>query len=156
MQNTCKESLYQMIRNGDFYEAADYTNHHIQEHQHEEYFVLFYIVFRIWEEERQANIPDFLSSPLGHEPEKLLEHYTQIKLYLRRFEYQMDDDVLEEAIKYFSTYQVSPYALYRIAQFACIKPYIAFQELARLYERFGNHEFATIFQQTAETEKSIQ
>lgn len=152
MQNNCKELLYQMIRTGRFSDAASYTNLHIKEHQNEEYFVLFYIIFRIWEEEQQAGLPDFFSSPLGHEPDSLLEHYTQVKLYLRRFEYQMADEILKEAIDYFISYRVSPYALYRIAQFACIKPYVAFQELARMYESVGQKEIAAIFRQTAERE----
>jgi len=152
MQNNCKELLYQMIRTGRFSEAASYTNIHIREHQNEEYFVLFYILLRIWEEEQQTDFPDFFSCPLGHEPDILLGHYTQIKLYLRRFEYQMADEILKEAIEYFTTYQVSPYALYRIAQFACIRPYIAFHELARMYEAAGQKELAAIFRQTAEKE----
>lgn len=87
MHNNCKESLYEMIRTGRFADAASFTGQHIKEHQDEEYFVLFYILFRIWEEERQAGTPDIFSSPLGHDPDTLLEHYTQIKLCLRRFEY---------------------------------------------------------------------
>lgn len=142
-----------MIRTKSFAEAAAYTKLHIREYQNEEYFVLFYILFRIWEEEKKANIPDFFSSPLGHEPDVLLAHYTQIKLYLRRLEYQMPDAIQKEAFEYFNTYQVSPYALYRIAQFACIRPYIAFQELAKMYEADGNQNFADIFYETAKNEK---
>ena len=145
MQNNCKERLYQMVRNKKFSEAASYTKLHIREHQNEEYFVLFYILFRIWEEEQQAGGPDIFSSPLGHEPDVLLEHYTQIKLCLRRFEYKMDDKLLEEALEYIATCQVSPYALYRIAQFACINPGIALDELARIAEANGMQELAATF-----------
>lgn len=152
MQNNRRELLYQMIRSGKFSDAASYTGQHIKEHQNEEYFVLFYILFRIWEEEQQTDFPDFFSSPLGHEPDTLLEHYTQIKLYLRRFEYHMADDILKESMDYFTAYQVSPYALYRIAQFACIKPYIAFRELARMYETMGQQKIAAIFRQTSESD----
>ena len=152
MHNNCKESLYEMIRTGRFADAASFTGQHIKEHQDEEYFVLFYILFRIWEEERQAGTADIFSSPLGHDPDTLLEHYTQIKLCLRRFEYQMADEILDEAIQYFNAYQVSPYALYRIAQFACIKPSAAFCELARMYKAAGQQELAAVFRQAAEGE----
>ncbi len=152
MQNSCKASLFQLIEDGRLSEASTYTDQHIREHQNEEYFVLFYILLRIREEERQAKVTDFFSSSLGHNPETLLEHYLQIKLYLRRFEYQMADDVLQEALNYFATYHVSPYALYRIAQFACITPANAFQKLAERYDADGKLELAAIFRQTAGNE----
>ncbi len=154
MQNNCKELLYQMVQTGRFSEASSYTKNHIKEHQNEEYFVLFFILFRIWEEEQQAKVPTIFSSPLGHSPKTLLDHYTQIKLYLRRFEYQMPDEILEEAIKYFTANQVSPYALYHIAQFACVNLGAAFQELARMYQAGGQKEFASIFLNAAKNENN--
>ena len=42
---------YQTARDiwtGRFADAASFTGQHIKEHQDEEYFVLFYILFRIW------------------------------------------------------------------------------------------------------------
>lgn len=149
MQNTCKEILYTLIEQGELAKARTYVNQNIREHQTEEYFVLFYILLNIWTEERQAKVSDIFSSPLGRDPELLIAHYTQIKLYLRRFEYQMSDDILQEAFDYFIQTKVSPQAIYRITQFACIKPEIAFQELAAFYEKYGNTEIAALFYQAA-------
>lgn len=149
MENNLKEWIYKLIHSGKFTEASNYIQSHIQEHQNEEYFVLFFILFRIREEELSAKNPDLFSSPLGHEPNTLLEHYTQIKLYLRRFEYQMPEEYLQEAIDYFITYQVSMQALYRIAQFACIDTKTAFYELAKMYELNQQKEYAAIFYQAS-------
>lgn len=153
MVNSHKELLYSLIEKNELSKAYSYVNQHIQENQAEESFVIFYILLQIWKEECQANMPTFFSSPdIGRYPHKLLEHYTQIKLYLRRFEYQLPDDIRQEAFEYFTTYQVSPYALYRIAQFACIQPASAFEGLAQFYRNAGNQEFADIFQRTATQE----
>ena len=154
MANHCKEWLYQLIRSKKFAEASSYIQAHIQEHQTEEYFVLFFILFRIRKEELQANAPDFFSSPLGCEPDTLLGHYTQIKLYLRRFEYQMPEEYLQEAIDYFITYQVSAQALYRIAQFACIDAHAAFHELSKMYGMNHCSEYETIFKQALDEENN--
>lgn len=152
MENTCKEQLYTLIEQGQLETALAYINQNIKEHQNEEYFVLFYILLNIWSEERQANISDIFSSPLGREPEQLLNHYTQIKLYLRRFEYQMPEDILQEAFDYFIQNKVSPQAIYRIAQFACIRSELAFLKLATLYKKCGNTEIAALFYQAAKTD----
>lgn len=149
MENNCKEWIYQLIRSGKFTEASSYIQSHIKEHQNEEYFVLFFILFRIREEELIAKNTDIFSSLPGHDPNALLEHYTQIKLCLRRFEYQMPEEYLQEAIDYFITYHVSPQALYRIAQFACIDTKTAFYELAKMYELNDQKEYAAIFYQTS-------
>ncbi len=149
MENNCKEWIYTLIRDRKFAEASGYIQSHIREHQNEEYFVLFFILFRIREEELNAGTADFFSSPLGCEPDLLLGHYTRIKLYLRRFEYQLPEEYLQEAIDYFTTYQVSPQALYRIAQFACIQPKTAFYELANMYKANQQNEYSTIFYQAS-------
>jgi len=147
MQGSYKEILYQMIEQGELGKAFAYVNQNIKKYQNKECFVHFYILLNIWKEEREAGVSDIFSSPLGRNPESLLEHYTRIKLYLRRFEYKMPDEILQEALQYFIDMKVSPYALFRIAQFACVVPEDAFKQLAKCYEANGKKEASTIFYQ---------
>lgn len=149
MQDPYKEVLYQMIEQGELEKAFFYINQNIEKYQNKECFVHFYILLNIWKEECQAGVSDIFSSPLGRNPESLLEHYTRIKLYLRRFEYKMPDAALQEALQYFIDMSVSPYALFRIAQFACVVPKDAFEEVAKCYESNGKREVSDIFYQAA-------
>ena len=149
MQDSYKEVLYQMIEQGELEKAFVYIHQNIEKYQNKECFVHFYILLNIWKEEYKAGVSDIFSSPLGRNPESLLEHYTRIKLYLRRFEYKMPDEVLQEAVQYFIDMKVSPYALFRIAQFACVAQEAAFGELAKYYEANGKKEVGTIFYQAA-------
>ena len=145
MQDSYKEVLYQMIEQGELEKAFVYINQNIEKYQNKECFVHFYILLNIWKEECQAGVTDIFSSPIGRNPEGLLEHYTRIKLYLRRFEYKMPDEVLQEALRYFVDMKVSPYALFRIAQFACISLGEVFGQLAKCYEMNGDKETSAIF-----------
>lgn len=135
MPNTVKEALYSLIRENKLDTACAFVNKNIRTCQNEEYFVLFYILLNIRAEELEAGTNDIFSSPIGREPELLLAHYTQIKLYLRRFEYQMPDDILQEAADYFTQTAVSPQAIYRIAQFACVNPEAALKKLNEFYTK---------------------
>lgn len=135
MPNTVKETLYSLIRENKLDTACTFVNQNIRTYQNEEYFVLFYILLNIRTEELEAGANDIFSSPVGREPEDLLTHYTQIKLYLRRFEYQMADDILQEAVDYFTQTAVSPQAIYRIAQFACVNPEAALKKLNEFYTK---------------------
>lgn len=121
--------LCQMIIDGRLSEALVYAKRHITDCNNNEYFVILYILFRIWEEECEANVEDLFSS-IGHNPEELINHYIRIKLYLRRFEYNMPKYILLDAVDYFKKYHVSFYALHRIAQFACINPSHTLQKLS--------------------------
>lgn len=149
MQDSYREVLYQMMEHGELEKAFVYINQNIEKYQNKECFVHFYILLNIWKEECQAGVSDIFSSPIGRNPEGLLEHYTQIKLYLRRFEYKMPNEVLQQALQYFIDMKVSSYALFRIAQFACVAPKDAFKELAKCYEANGRKEISAIFYQAA-------
>lgn len=151
MQESYKEVLYRMIGQGELEKAFVYLHQNIEKYQNKECFVHFYILLNIWKEECQAGVTDIFSSPLGRNPDRLLEHYTRIKLFLRRFEYMMPDEARQEALQYFIEMKVSPYALFRMAQFACIAPKDAFLELANCYEKNGRKEIGTIFYQAAKT-----
>lgn len=122
-----------MIINKHYHRACVYAKQHIVDCNSNEYFVILYILLRIWEEENQANMPDLFSC-IGNNPEKLIEHYTRIKLYLRRFEYNMPEHILLDAVNYFKTYHVSIYALNQIAQFACINPSYTLGKLFNIYK----------------------
>lgn len=132
MENKYLNILCQMIIDGRLSEACAYTKRHIEKCSNNEYFVILYILFRIWEEERHANVEGIFSC-VECEPEKLIKHYTKIKLYLRRFEYNMPEHILLDAIDYFKKYHVSIYALSRIAQFACINPSYTINKLSNIY-----------------------
>lgn len=133
MKNKYYNMLCQMITDGHFPEACTYTKQHISECDTNEKFVILYILFRIWEEERQAGVKDLFSC-VGCNPEELIRHYTRIKLYLRRFEYNMPEHILLDTVNYFKEYNVSVYALHRIAQFACINPSYVMDKLASMYK----------------------
>lgn len=128
MKNKYLDILCQMIIDKSLSEACVYAKQNIKNCNNNEYFVILYILLRIWEEECQAGVQDLFSC-IGNNPEKLIEHYTRIKLYLRRFEYNMPEHILLDAVDYFKTYNVSAYALNRIAQFACINPSYALHKV---------------------------
>lgn len=133
MKNNHYDMLCEMVVYRHLPEAYAYVKQHISECDNNEKFVILYILLRIWKEELQAGAEGLFSS-VGYNPEELINHYTRVKLYLRRFEYNMPEYILLDAVDYFRKYNVSIYALNRIAQFACVNPLYTMKKLSNMYK----------------------
>ena len=122
--------LLEHIKNGRFELAQDIAFNHINNFQNNENFVILFILFKIRKNEIDSGETDIFSSPLGHEPDTLLYHYKILKLLVRRFEYDMPPEALDDAIQYFIENKVSMNALYTICGFACVDAENTYQKLA--------------------------
>ena len=144
----CLRHLNSLIRTKQYQKAEQYIFGHIREYQNQEFFVILYILFQIRSEELEHGCPDIISSFDAADAviDILLAHYRQIKLLLRRFEYDLPPESRQEAIEYFTDFSVSPYALYRIGDFACIDKKHTYHNLAEAYHMAGNDAMSDIFQ----------
>ena len=122
--------LLEHIKNGRFELAQDIAFNHINNFQNNENFVILFILLKIRKNEIDSGETDIFSSPLGHEPDTLLYHYKILKLLVRRFEYDMPPEALDDAIQYFIENKVSMNALYTICVFACVDAENTYQKLA--------------------------
>lgn len=144
----CLEYLNSLIRTKQYQKAEQYIFGHIREYQNQEFFVILYILFQIRREELGHGCPDIVSSVGTADAaiDILLAHYRQIKLLLRRFEYGLPPESRQEAIEYFTDFSVSPYALCRIGDFACIDKKHTYHNLAEAYLAAGNSTMGGFFQ----------
>lgn len=140
----CLEYLNSLIGTKQYKKAEQYIFGHIREYQNQEFFVILYILFQIRGEELENGYSDIIS-PFGN-IDILLAHYRQIKLLLRRFEYDLPLESRQEAIEYFNDFSVSPFALYRIGDFACVDKNHTYKNLAKAYRAAGNDAIGDIFQ----------
>lgn len=144
----CMEYLNSLIRTKQYRKAEQYIFGHIREYQNQEFFVILYILFQIRREELEHSCPDIISSFDGADNivDILAAHYRQIKLLLRRFEYDLPLESRQEAIEYFTDFSVSPYALRHIGDFACVDKDHTYHSLAEAYRAAGNDAMGDIFQ----------
>lgn len=144
----CLRHLNTLLRAKQYQKAEQFIFGHIREYQNQEFFVILYILFQIRREELAHGCPDIISSFDGVDSmvTVLLAHYRQIKLLLRRFEYDLPLESRQEAIGYFTDFCVSPYALRHISDFACIDKRHTCHSLAEAYQMAGNTEMSRFFQ----------
>lgn len=144
MVENCRIFLEDLILKQKYSQASDFVFNNIEKYQQKEYFVLIYILFQIRKEELDAGVMDIFSALGTPDIDTLLLHYTQIKFCLRRFEYQLPKEICQEALDYFINFNVSPYAIYRIAQFACVDISLVLEKLAQEYTEIEQNKFANI------------
>lgn len=144
MAENCRDFLESLIQNQNYTQASNFIFKNIKIFQNEEYFVVLYILFQIRKEELDMDTADIFTSLGKPDVDTLLLHYTQIKFCLRRFEYQLPNDSCKEALDYLINFSVSPYAIYRIAQFACVNLSFVMERLAKEYESIEQEHFANI------------
>ncbi len=137
-----RTALRELVEAGDFDAAREIAFKYIERCQNDEDFVILFILLKIRDAEIAAGESDIFSSPVGHSPRALIGHYTRIKFYLRRYEYDMPDFVLDEAFNYFLENKVSVNALYRIADFACVDKAKVYGRLAGAFRSAGMEDLA--------------
>lgn len=137
------ERLYNLVDSGHLNEAREIVFTYIQQYQNAENFVILFILFKIRDAELASGEPDIFSSPAGSSVSDLIKHYTLIKFYLRRYEYDMPNEAVDEAFRYFTDNKVSVNALYKIAEFACVDRISVYQRLADSFRYAGMTAQAT-------------
>jgi len=146
INNNTDEKVYALVDSGCFNEARQLVYQYIKNYQNNERFVILFILFKISDLEKASGEQDIFSSPACGTVNFLLKHYTKIKFYLRRYEYNMPEASLEEALDYFITNKVSVNALQQIAGFACVDKNIVFGRLGQAYRKKGMFDKAIAFE----------
>ena len=101
------KTLCYLVDNGCFDDARKIAYTYIKQYQADETFVILFILFQISDAEKSSGEYNIFSSPASGTTEALIKHYTQIKFCLRRYEYDMPEEALEEAFGYFIENKVS-------------------------------------------------
>ncbi len=136
MDNIDKE-LYKLVNNNCLDGARKIAYNYIGQYQDNEQFVILFILFKINDIEIASGEDSIFASPAAGTVDSLIKHYTRIKFYLRRFEYGMPEESLNEAFNYFIENKVSINALCKIAEFACINKKNVYKKLALFYKNNG-------------------
>lgn len=139
------KTLCYLVDKGCIDDARKIAYTYIKQYQANETFVILFILFQISDAENSSGEHNIFSSPAGGTTEALIKHYTQIKFYLRRYEYDMPEEALEEAFAYFITNKVSVNALYRISQFACVNTAYVYKRLTQAFRDKGMDAQADVF-----------
>ena len=140
------KTLCYLVDNGCFDDARKIAYTYIKQYQADETFVILFILFQISDAENSAGEYNIFSSPASGTTEALIKHYTQIKFCLRRYEYDMPEEALEEAFGSFIENKVSVNALYRISQFACVNTAYVYKRLAQAFRNKGMDAQADVFE----------
>lgn len=118
MELNATDALANTIAQNQIDQAISIAQKNLEKYQTDETFVLLYLLLQIYCEEQSRGLTDIFSSPVGRTSSQLQAHYTRIKFYLRRFEYNLTEECRQEALTYFLSMKVSAYALFRIGKFA--------------------------------------
>lgn len=140
-----KEYITAQLAQGNIDEAKNAAYQYIAHYQTDETYVLLYIMFRIHDCETAAGAPDILS--YSKDINELLSHYQQIKFYLRRLEFDMDNGENGEELQYFVDNHVSCHALHQITDFSIVDKKKVYGRLSELFARSGKEQEAAFFVQ---------
>lgn len=140
-----KEYITTQLAQGNIEEAKNATYQYVAHYQSDESYITLYILFRIHDCEIAAGVPGILS--YSTDVESLLCHYRQIKYYLRRLEFDMDNKDTQEELQYFLEHKVSCYALQQITIFSIVDKKKVYGRLSELFARNGKEKEAAFFVQ---------
>lgn len=137
--------LFYLVNNNILDDAKKVAYKYIKQYQNNEKFVILFLLFQISDAENAAGEYNIFKSPAAGSVNSLIRHYTKIKFYLRRYEYDMPPEILKEAYNYFFANKVSVNALYKLATFACVNQTIVYKRLAQIYKDNGMFAQAKTF-----------
>lgn len=117
------EYLCRLLKNKEYIKALRYTSNCIKRDSDDENIYVCYILLKIYEVENKCGIINhiFLIPEVQYDDlSEIRSLYQNLKFRLRRYEYDLDEESKEEAIKYLKKTKVSGIALYYITNYACI------------------------------------
>lgn len=116
--------------------AKETIEQYIRKLQNSEMVVKLYILFRIRDEELEANVADLFSTLGEISTRTLLSHYRKLIFYIRRFAYDVSEEGRREAIQYFTEKKVSRICLEDMCQFAGVNAEKLLETIRRYYPLF--------------------
>lgn len=135
--------LYRLLKNREYEKALKYTKNHIENNTDDERIYICFIMLKICIDEINNGINNIFSN-LEIKPDfsDICEHYTNIKFYVRRFEYELKEQSLQEAADYFQNMQVSGIAVFYIVQYACVDKLKALKKIKEFLLEKGLNNIA--------------
>lgn len=113
--------LYRLLKNREYEKALKYTKNHIENNTDDERIYICFIMLEICIDEINNGINNIFSNlEIKTDFSDICEHYTNVKFYVRRFEYELKETLLQEAVDYFQHMHVSGIAIFCIVQYACV------------------------------------
>lgn len=114
--------LCRLLKNREYIKAIKYTSNCIKRDSNDEIIYICYILVNIYNVEEQNGIQSHIFSGFEFHDNlsKIKDFYQNIKFLIRRFEYDLDKNSKNQAIKYFKDMKISGIALYFITGYACV------------------------------------
>lgn len=133
-----KERLLLLIKKGSLNAAYELSREYIRQYQADEQFVILYIMIGIAKDEKEAGVTDIFCVSQEKDINEMIAHYQNIKFCIRRFEYEVGEQARKDAMDYIERFNVSLYAIYKIAQYACVDMRKALKEISYYFEKNGD------------------
>lgn len=133
-----KERILHFINNNNYNAAYKLSRKYIRKYQSDEQFVILYIMIGIAKDEKEAGVTDIFCVSQEKDINEMIAHYQNIKFCIRRFEYEVGEQARKDAMDYIEKFNVSLYAIYKIAQYACVDMRKALKEISYYFEKNGD------------------
>lgn len=125
--------LHRLIKNKNYLKETDYIRKLLEKNIDEEILYKCYIMLKASE---GSEVKIFLRLEVKEDLSDIDEVYQNIKFCIRRFEYDLDDIAIQQALEYLQYISISAYTLYYIMQYVCIKRNVV---LVRIIEKMYSY-----------------
>lgn len=136
--------LCRLLKNREYIKAIKYTSNCIKRDSNDEIIYICYILVNIYNVEEQNGIQSHIFSGFEFHDNlsEIKDFYQNIKFLIRRFEYYLDKNSKNQAIKYFKDMKISGSALYFITGYACVDKENVLKRLILVCEENSMHDVA--------------